>query len=325
MNQDSTTMKNSASSLGQLPEVGLRLPSSENPNGKPLESLSSTRPPKMLSNAELAKRLDEKPNLEQMKQNLSTKEDLQKVTDQIETVKSTQDLIQDRMMDQNRDIFQAVKDAHDIGFSSGLGKQVSLMSQRVSSIQNRVDSHNVHMDEIVRQNESMNADFQDAGARLAINTKAINENLVPTMNKLLAALSHGVYHNALPISRDVYRTLEQSTGLSVHDLMQDMIVKELQKSRIKASKSAQYAKLYSDTAKATNSDLQVKIQQLMLKLNEIERLGWLWLSECFIMIIVLLVTPGIWKLLSGPVILLLITVTNHFKHKKEGTENWAIE
>lgn len=160
-------------------------------------------------------------------------------------------------MDQNRDIFQAVKDAHDIGFSSGLGKQVSLMSQRVSSIQNRVDSHNVHMDEIVRQNESMNADFQDAGARLAINTKAINENLVPTMNKLLAALSHGVYHNALPISRDVYRTLEQSTGLSVHDLMQDMVVKELQKSRIKASKSAQYAKLYSDTAKATNSDLQV--------------------------------------------------------------------
>lgn len=228
-------------------------------------------------------------------------------------------------MDQNRDIFQAVKDAHDIGFSSGLGKQVSLMSQRVSSIQNRVDSHNVHMDEIVRQNESMNADFQDAGARLAINTKAINENLVPTMNKLLAALSHGVYHNALPISRDVYRTLEQSTGLSVHDLMQDMVVKELQKSRIKASKSAQYAKLYSDTAKATNSDLQVKIQQLMLKLNEIERLGWLWLSECFIMIIVLLVTPGIWKLLSGPVILLLITVTNHFKYKKEGTENWAIE
>ena len=321
MNQESTAMKNSVSSLGQLPEVGLGLPNSEKPNGKPLESLSSTKPPKMLSNAELAKRLDEKPNLEQMKRELITKEELQKVTDKIDTVKNIQDLIQDRMVDQNHDVAQAVKDAHDIGFNSGLSKQVSMMNQQVNSIQSRVDTHNIHMDEIVRENESINADFKDAGARLAINTRAINENLIPTMNKLLSALSHGIYHNALPISRDVYKTLEQTTGQSVHDLMQDMVVKELRRSQVKATKSAQYAKLYSDTAKATNSDLQAKIQQLMLKLNKMESLGWWWLSECFIMLIILLVTPGLWKLLSGLTTLLLITMANHFKYKKEGTED----
>lgn len=213
------------------------------------------------------------------------------------------------MTDQSHNVVKAVTSAQQLGYNKGLGHQVELMNQVVHSLQKRVDDHNVNVNAAVRENEALNADFKEAGARLAVNTKAINDNLVPTMNKLLTAISHGIYHYSEPISEDVYRTLQKVTGQSVQDLLKNGIYRDLRQSQANAQRSARYSQLYAETARENANHLHAELMDLQKAIQQLQQFGWVWLTEFLLVVGCFILLSGWWKVLIP---LLLITGSTWF-------------
>lgn len=272
----------------------------------------------MISNAELAQKLGTKPNLDQMQKKLADKGDIEIVKTAVHNSQvETRQLINRRMTDQSHNVVKAVTSAQQLGYNKGLGHQVELLGQVVNSLQKRVDTHNVNVNAVVRENQALNSDFKDAGARLSVNTKAINENLVPTMNKLLTAISRGIYHYSEPISEDVYKTLRKTTGQTVQDILRTEIYRDLRQSQSNAQKAAQYSKLYATTAKENANRLYAQMMDLQELIKELKHFGWIWLTEFVLVVGSFVLFPGRWKVIVTILLLLVLTGFNMW-HQQEG-------
>lgn len=85
-----------------------------------------------------------------------------------------QNELTEKMSDQTSKLIEVAKSTRDIAYNNGLQADITNTRQLVDAMQKRQDTANVHMNEVTRQNEAMNADLKQIGPAIAKVVKAQN-------------------------------------------------------------------------------------------------------------------------------------------------------
>ena len=93
------------------------------------------------------------------------------------------------MSNQTSKLVDVAKSTRDIAYNNGLQADITQTRQQVDALQKRQDMSNIHMDEVTRQNEAMNADLKQIGPAISKVVDAQNKN----SEILSRALAHGFH------------------------------------------------------------------------------------------------------------------------------------
>lgn len=205
------------------------------------------------------------------------------------------------MSDQTSKMIEAAKNTRDIAYNQGLQDDITGVRQQVDALQKRQDMSNVHMDEVTRQNEAMNADLKQVGPAMMKIAKAQNLN-TDVLNR---ALTHGFQIHTDQVTKSVANEFEAITGFTVQEFIHNEVVKELNAyldESKKASLSSKLAAKQSNEILAQNNQLAHYFGDMMN----------IFIIELAIIVISSLAFSGWWRL---PAIALTVIGSLFFNNK----------
>lgn len=196
------------------------------------------------------------------------------------------------MRDQTSKMLDVAKSTRDIAYSKGVQDDVAGVRQQVDALQKRQDMSNVHMNEVTRQNEAMNADLKQVGPAMMKVTKAQNRN----SDILNRALTNGFQVHTDQVTKSVADEFASITGFTVERFIHNEVIKSLNNhinEAKKASLGAQLAARQSKEVLSQNDKLAHYFGDMMN----------IFIIELVIIVVSALAFPGWWKL---PVIILTV-------------------
>lgn len=208
------------------------------------------------------------------------------------------------MSDQTSRLIDVAKSTRDIAYNNGLQADITGTRQQVDALQKRQDISNVHMNEVTRQNEAMNADLKQIGPAIDKAVKAQNKN----SDILNRALIKGFYVHTSAVTISVINEFKKLTGHTIDEFLRNQIVKGMN-DNIYAAKQA---KLTAIQAAQTAEEALLKMKTLI---NWFTNLMMVLVIELGIIIGVTLVLPSWWKLLGLTGTVIISAVVNHYLKK----------
>lgn len=185
------------------------------------------------------------------------------------------------MRDQTSKMLNVAKSTRDIAYNQGVQDDVAGVRQQVDALQKRQDMSNIHMSEVTRQNEAMNADLKQIGPAMMKVTQSQNRNS--------DILTNGFQIHTEQVTKSVAGEFAAITGFTIEQFIHNEVVKTLNNYISEAKK----ASLSSQLAAKASKDV----------LNENNRLAHyygdmmdIFIIELAIIMISALAFPGWWKL-----------------------------
>lgn len=211
------------------------------------------------------------------------------------------------MADQTTKLIDVAKDTRTIAYNQGLQADITGTKQQVDAIQKRQDISNIHMSEVTRQNEAMNADLRQIGPALDKAIKAQNNN----SDILNRALVHGFHIHTEAVTIAVKAEFQKMTGFTIDEFLRNQIVKGMKDNICEAKE----AKL---TALQAAQEAEEALEKVSVMIQRFEKLMTTLVIELGVIIGVTLLLPGPWKIIGLLVTVAGSVVTNHYY--KEGKD-----
>lgn len=227
---------------------------------------------------------------------LASKDELMKL--QRANLKSSNDVkatITSRMRDQTSKMIDVAKSTRDIAYNQGVQADVAGVRQQVDALQKRQDMSNVHMNEVTRQNEAMNADLKQVGPAMMKVTQAQNRN----SDILTRALNDGFKIHTDLVTKSVADEFAMITGYTVDEFIHNEVVKSVNNRVAEVKQASLSTKLASEACKDALHDNYQLAHYFSDMMN-------VFLIELVIIVVSSLAFPGWWKL---PVIILEVVVS----------------
>lgn len=209
------------------------------------------------------------------------------------------------MSNQTSRLIDVAKSTRDIAYNNGLQADITGTRQQVDALQKRQDISNIHMDEVTRQNEALNADLKQIGPAIEKVVKAQNKN----SNVLSRALAHGFYVHTDAVTNSVASEFKKFTGFTIGEFLKNEIINQISDSVYEAKK----AKLSAIQAAQAAEEA---VQKMATLVYWFARLMMVLVAELGVIIGVALLLPGWWKL-AGLVVTVIISVTIDYHFSKE--------
>lgn len=189
------------------------------------------------------------------------------------------------MSDQTSKMIEAAKNTRDIAYNQGLKDDITGVRQQVDALQKRQDMSNVHMDEVTRQNEAMNADLKQVGPAMMKIAKAQNRN----SDVLNRALTYGFQVHTDQVTKSVANEFAEITGFTIQQFIHNEVVKSLN-AYIAESKQAS---LSSQLAAKQSKDVLNQNNRLAHYFGDMMNI---FIIELAIIIVSSMAFPGWWRL-----------------------------
>lgn len=189
------------------------------------------------------------------------------------------------MRDQTSKMLDVAKSTRDIAYSKGVQDDVAGVRQQVDALQKRQDMSNVHMNEVTRQNEAMNADLKQVGPAMMKVTEAQNRN----SDILNRALTNGFRVHTDQVTQSVANEFAKITGFTVEQFIHNEVTKSLNNSINEAKK----ASLSSQLAARQSKDVLDHNDRLSHYFGDMMNI---FIIELAIIVISSLAFPTWWKL-----------------------------
>lgn len=189
------------------------------------------------------------------------------------------------MRDQTSKMLDVAKSTRDIAYSKGVQDDVAGVRQQVDALQKRQDMSNVHMNEVTRQNEAMNADLKQVGPAMMKVTEAQNRN----SDILNRALTNGFQVHTDQVTQSVANEFAKITGFTVEQFIHNEVTKSLNNSINEAKK----ASLSSQLAARQSKDVLDHNDRLSHYFGDMMNI---FIIELAIIVISSLAFPTWWKL-----------------------------
>ena len=199
------------------------------------------------------------------------------------------------MRDQTSKMIDVAKSTRDIAYNQGVQADVAGVRQQVDALQKRQDMSNVHMNEVTRQNEAMNADLKQVGPAMMKVTQAQNRN----SDILTRALNDGFKIHTDQVTKSVADEFAMITGYTVDEFIHNEVVKSINNRLTEVKQASLSAKLASEACKDALHDNYRLAHYFSDMMN-------IFLIELVIIVVSSLAFPGWWKL---PVIILEVVVS----------------
>ena len=199
------------------------------------------------------------------------------------------------MRDQTSKMIEVAKDTRNIAYNQGVQADVAGVRQQVDALQKRQDMSNVHMNEVTRQNEAMNADLKQVGPAMMKVTQAQNR-----ISDILArALNDGFKIHTDQVTKSVADEFALITGYTVDEFVHNEVVKAVNNRVSEVNQASLDAKLASKSCKEALDENRQLINYFVDILNVL-------LIELVIILVSSLAFPSWWKL---PVIVLEVVIS----------------
>ena len=189
------------------------------------------------------------------------------------------------MRDHTSKMLDVAKSTRDIAYSKGVQDDVAGVRQQVDALQKRQDMSNVHMNEVTRQNEAMNADLKQVGPAMMKVTEAQNRN----SDILNRALTNGFQVHTDQVTQSVANEFAKITGFTVEQFIHNEVTKSLNNSINEAKK----ASLSSQLAARQSKDVLDHNDRLSHYFGDMMNI---FIIELAIIVISSLAFPTWWKL-----------------------------
>ena len=189
------------------------------------------------------------------------------------------------MRDQTSKMLDVAKSTRDIAYSKGVQDDVAGVRQQVDALQKRQDMSNVHMNEVTRQNEAMNADLKQVGPAMMKVTEAQNRN----SDILNRALTNGFQVHTDQVTQSVANEFAKITGFTVEQFIHNEVTISLYNSINEAKK----ASLSSQLAARQSKDVLDHNDRLSHYFGDMMNI---FIIELAIIVISSLAFPTWWKL-----------------------------
>lgn len=214
-----------------------------------------------------------------------------------------------RMRDQTSKMIEVAKDTRDIAYNQGVSADVAGVRQQVDALQKRQDTSNIHMNEVTRQNEAMNADLKQVGPAMMKITDAVNNN----SNVLNEVLNRGFHIHTTEVTQSVADEFAKITGVTIQEFVHNEVVKSLNN--------------YVHQAKQASLDANLAVKAVKETLHENYKVAHyfsdmmnVFIIELAVIIISSLAFPGWWKL-PGIVLTVIGSITFNTKLLKWSDNN----
>ena len=209
------------------------------------------------------------------------------------------------MSNQTSKLVDVAKSTRDIAYNNGLQADITQTRQQVDALQKRQDMSNIHMDEVTRQNEAMNADLKQIGPAISKVVDAQNKN----SEILSRALAHGFHVNTDKVTIAVSNEFKKITGFTINKFLQNEIVKGMNNNIYEAMQ----AKLTAIQAAQMAEEALEKVSNLI---NYFASLMVILVVELGVIVVVGLILPGGWKVVGIVVAVAGAGVINHYISKE---------
>lgn len=189
-------------------------------------------------------------------------------------------------------MIEVVVNIRSVAYSDGVKDDITKTHQQVDALQKRQDIANVHMDEVTRQNEAMNADLKQISPVIRSAIKAQDKN-----NKLLLqALTNGFTVRTDRVTTSVISDFQKLTGSTIDQFIQNSVVQAISNSINKAKQVNIRAGQINEQANKILKKLRELVQMFSFLLSVI-------VIELGVIVGVTIVAPHWWKLVG-----LIVTV-----------------
>ncbi|MCC4399044.1 hypothetical protein R2J99_02215 [Limosilactobacillus reuteri] len=216
-----------------------------------------------------------------------------------------QNELTEKMSDQTSKLIEVAKSTRDIAYNNGLQADITNTRQLVDAMQKRQDTANVHMNEVTRQNEAMNADLKQIGPAIAKVVKAQNHNS-EILNK---ALINGFHIHTNEVTESVANEFKKLTGFTINEFLQNEIIKQININVYEAKK----AKLSAIQAAQVTEEVLHKIALLIQRfISFISVLVF----ELGLIIACAIMLPGWWKLIGLIVTISASAILNYYLKRR---------
>lgn len=192
-------------------------------------------------------------------------------------------------------MLDVAKNTRDIAYSQGVQADVAGVRQQVDALQKRQDMSNVHMSEVTRQNEAMNADLKQVGPAMMKIVKAQNKN----SDILSRALTNGFFVHTEQVTHSVANEFSTITGYTVDEFIHNEVIKSINNRVNEVQQASLNAKL------ASKSCLEALHESYQLAHYFSDMMN-VFLIELVIIVVSSIAFPGWWKL---PVIILELCIS----------------
>lgn len=273
-------------------------------------TFGNSKPPKLENrskevNLKLDQLLKDNATKEDISQ-LASSDDLQQLrNDMLENNKNVRNEITAKMSNQTSKLVDVAKSTRDIAYNNGLQADITQTRQQVDALQKRQDMSNIHMDEVTRQNEAMNADLKQIGPAISKVVDAQNKN----SEILSRALAHGFHVNTDKVTIAVSNEFKKITGFTINKFLQNEIVKGMNNNIYEAMQ----AKLTAIQAAQMAEEALEKVSNLI---NYFASLMVILVVELGVIVVVGLILPGWWKVVGIVVAVAGAGVINHYISKE---------
>lgn len=217
-----------------------------------------------------------------------------------------QNELTEKMSDQTSKVIEITKSTHDIAYNKGLQADITNTRQIVDALQKRQDTANVHMDEVTRQNEAMNADLKQIGPAIAKVVKAQNNN----SDILNRALVHGFFVHTTDVTKSVVKEFKELTGFTINEFLQNEIIKQINANVYEAKQAKISAIKEAQVAEEALKKETLLIQMFTLLMSVL-------VFELGVIITIGIVLPGWWKLIGLVIAVGIFAILNHYLKGKE--------
>lgn len=184
-------------------------------------------------------------------------------------------------------MIEVVVNIRKVAYSDGIKDDITSTRQQVDALQKRQDTANIHMDEVTRQNEAMNADLKQMGPVINNAIKAQNKN----SRILLRALTDGLVIKTDRVTSSVIQEFQKLTGVTIDQFLKNEIIAGINSNVYQAGKDADKATQASQQAQNVLKKFTSLIQTALSLMTVL-------VVEFAVIVVAAVVVPGWWKLLG---------------------------
>lgn len=268
----------------------------------------SSQPPKLKNhNQEINTKLDYLIDNQIPQSDMVTEEELKKHEEKSQ--KRHQELSQ-KLADQNSKMNQTINNATQIAYNDGLGKRVDTLQQQTEGMALELDYREQKMDDKTQQYIAKMVDMTQVAQYLDRYTKSINNALVPTLRQLIVQVRQGITHHTNEVTKNVYNEMQEVTGTSMKQLIEQETYKQLQKNTNEVQQAKLSAQLAATVAKNAVEELSTLLSSFKLYLT-------ILLLEFLLIVPLTLVTSGKWKIITMLLLLVIFGLVD-YQYLKRG-------
>lgn len=214
------------------------------------------------------------------------------------------------MADQNSKMNQTINNATQIAYNDGLGKRVDTLQQQTEGMALELDYREQKMDDKTQQYIAKMVDMTQVAQYLDRYTKSINNALVPTLRQLIVQVRQGITHHTNEVTKNVYNEMQEVTGTSMKQLIEQETYKQLQKNTNEVQQAKLSAQLAATVAKNAVEELSTLLSSFKLYLT-------ILLLEFLLIVPLTLVTSGKWKIITMLLLLVIFGLVD-YQYLKRG-------